>query len=103
MNLRRNHFWLGGNVDQDPLSRFPKGIRVWLGGMRDLKEMWSSTMEERESEEQELFFVNRYTLEKKGGLIKPPRNMTVVTEKCHSGVARSGSGHCSGLAQSSSG
>jgi hypothetical protein len=36
--------------------------------MRDLKEMWSSTMEERESEEQELFFVHRYSLEKKGGL-----------------------------------
>jgi hypothetical protein len=68
MNLRRNHFWLGGNVDQDLLSRFPKGIRVLLGGMRDLKEKWSSTMEERESEEQELFFVHRYSLEKKGGL-----------------------------------
>jgi hypothetical protein len=68
MNLRRNHFWLGGNVDQDLLSRFPKRIRVWLGGMRDLKEMWSSTMEERESEEQELFFVHRYSLENKGGL-----------------------------------
>jgi hypothetical protein len=36
--------------------------------MRDLKETWSSTMEERESEEQELFFVHRYSLEKKGSL-----------------------------------
>jgi hypothetical protein len=32
MNLRRNQFWLGENVDRDLLSRFLKGIRVWLGG-----------------------------------------------------------------------
>jgi hypothetical protein len=73
MNLRRNHFWLGGNVDRDLLSRFPKGIRVWLGGIRDPKEMWSSTMEERESEEQELIFVHRYSLEKKGAYKGPPK------------------------------
>jgi hypothetical protein len=36
--------------------------------MRDPKEMWSLTMKERESEEQELFFVHRCSLEKKGGL-----------------------------------
>jgi hypothetical protein len=40
--------------------------------MRDPKEMWSSTMEERESKEQELFFVHRSSLEKKGELIKAP-------------------------------
>jgi hypothetical protein len=60
--------------------------------MRDPKEMWSSTMEERESEEQELFFVHRSSMEKKGELIKAPRNVTIAAKKCHSGVTQSGSG-----------
>jgi hypothetical protein len=74
MNLRRNHFWLGGNIDQDLLSRFPKGISVWLGGMRDLKDIWSSTMEERESEEYELIFCAKVSLGEEGGsLLRPPK------------------------------
>jgi hypothetical protein len=81
MNLRRNHFCLGGNVDQDILSRFPIGIRGWLGGMRDLKDIWSSTMEERESEEYELLFCARCLLEKKGVAYKGPRKSGCYSER----------------------
>jgi hypothetical protein len=38
--------------------------------MRDLKEIWSSTMEERESEVHELLFRARYLLEKKRSTYK---------------------------------
>jgi hypothetical protein len=72
MNLRRNHFWLGGNVDQDLLSQFPKGIRVWLGGgggMRDLKEIWSSILEGRESEEYEIILCAKVSLGEEEGCL----------------------------------
>jgi hypothetical protein len=36
--------------------------------MRDLKDIWSSTMEERENKEYELLFRARCLLEKKGSL-----------------------------------
>jgi hypothetical protein len=87
MNLRRNHFWLGGNIDQDLLSRFPKGIRVWLEEMRDLKDIWSSTMEERESEKYELLFCAKVSLGVEGATYKGPLNMTVVANFCHPRVA----------------
>jgi hypothetical protein len=87
MNLSRNHFFLSGNVDQDLLSRFPKGIRVWLGGMRDLKDMWSSTMEERESEEHELLFRARVSLGEEGAAYKGPQKSDRYSEICHSRVA----------------
>jgi hypothetical protein len=56
MNLRRNHFWLGGNVDQDLLSRFPKGTRVWLGGNERSQGNMELNNGGRESEEYELLF-----------------------------------------------
>jgi hypothetical protein len=81
MNLRRNHFWLGGSVDQDLLSRFPKGIRVWLGGMRDLKDIWSSTMEERESKEYELLFSCKVSLGEEGAAYKGPQKSNRYSER----------------------
>jgi hypothetical protein len=70
INLIRSHFWLGGNVDQDLLSGFPKGIRVWLGRMRDLKEIWSSTMRREKVRYMSFFSVQGISWRRRGPFIK---------------------------------
>jgi hypothetical protein len=48
--------------------------------MRDLKDMWTSTMEERESEEHELLFRARVSLGEEGAAYKGPRKSNHYSE-----------------------
>ena len=54
------------NITQDVLFLFPKGIRVWMEGLRDLEASRFTTMVERGSARYYVLRCSTYPLEKKG-------------------------------------